>query len=328
VAAGAVLSEIESAAQTPTNPRRIDIHMHFAPPRWITLANQGERTWKGWTPARAIEEMDRAHVASALIAITMPGLTLPAITTVDARRGLARECNDYGAKMVSDYPGRFGLFAMLPMLDVDGSLREIEYVFDTLKADGIGLMTSYEDKWLGDPIFAPIFQELNRRKAIVYTHPTMPSCCVVPEVSNAITELGTDTTRTIMSLIVNKAPSLYPNIPFIFSHAGGIMPFVIERILGRTNIAKLIATPPAPNSLLYELKHFYYDTAGSDNPVSMAGLRKIVPVSQILFGTDFPYGKIAEDAVKNLQECGVFNARELRAIDRENALRLLPRFKA
>ncbi len=195
---------------------------------------------------------------------------------------------------------------MLPMLDIDGSLREIEYAFDTLKADGIGLLTNYEDKWLGDPAFAPIFEELNRRKAIMYTHPTMPSCCVVPQVSNAITELGTDTTRTIMSLIVNKAPSRYPDIPFIFSHAGGIMPFVIQQANicqpGSDISEATCHTAAAEFAQFYEdLKRFYYDTAQADNSLDMAALRKVIPVSQILFGTDFPYGKIADEAVKNLK---------------------------
>ena len=73
---------------------------------------------------------------------------------------------------MADHPGRFGVFAMLPMPYIDECLKEIEYAFDTLKVDGIGMMTSYGDKWLGYPQFAPVFDELNRRKATVYTHPT------------------------------------------------------------------------------------------------------------------------------------------------------------
>ncbi len=282
-----------------------------------------------------VEGLDRAGVATAMVSITYPGIWLGEnVVPVDATRKLARECNDYGAKMAADYPGRFRLMAVLPLPDIEGSLTEIEYIFDTLKAEGVGVLTSYGDKWLGDPTFAPVFEELDRRKAIVFAHSNVPICCtrggsgthryLVPGVNNNLIEYGTDTTRAIMSLVVVNANERYPNIRFLFSHAGGTMPFLIERILGRKNMASL-TDPSRPNARLHQLRQFYYDTANANNSVALDALTAVVGVSQILFGTDFPYeGSVTEQA-HDLKACGAFNTTQLRSVGRDNARRLLSR---
>jgi predicted TIM-barrel fold metal-dependent hydrolase len=318
----------------------IDMHHHFGPPDWCSFLAERHLllgVWNGWTPAKAVEELDRAGVAMAITSITYPGIWLGEnVVSVDATRAMARDCNDYGAKMVADYPGRFGLFAVLPLPDVDGSLREIEYAFDTLKANGVGVLTSYGDKWLGDPTFAPVLEELNRRKAVVFTHANVPSCCtrggsgtqryLVPGVNNNVIEYGTDTTRAIMSLIVIEAGNRYPNIRFTFSHAGGTMPFLIERIIGRKEMGSL-TDPSRPNARLNQLRKFYYDTANANNVVALEALTKVVGVSQILFGTDFPYeGPVAEQE-SDLKTCGAFNAAELQSIGAVNPRTLLPSLK-
>src|SRR5947207_9047663 len=114
-------------------PQRIDIHHHFAPPAWIAEVKgrpllQPANT--NWTPARSLEDMDRGGVAAAVVSITNPGLWFgdAAVT-----RRLARACNEYGAKLVQDHPTRFGLFAAMPLPDVDATLKEIEYAYETLK---------------------------------------------------------------------------------------------------------------------------------------------------------------------------------------------------
>ena len=276
-------------------------------------------------------------MATALLSITYPGIWLgDHVVPIDATRAMARDCNEYGAKMATTYPGRFGLFAALPLPDIEGSLREIEYAFDTLKADGVGLLTSYGDRWLGDAAFEPVLQELNRRKSIVFTHANVPSCCtrggtgsqryLVPGVNNNVIEYGTDTTRAIMSLVVINAAERYPNIRFTFSHAGGTMPFLIERILGRKEMASL-TDPSRPNARLHQLRQFYYDTANANNVVALTALAKVVGTSQILFGSDFPYeGAVAEQAA-DLRASGAFTPTELKAVFSDNAQRLLPRLK-
>jgi len=315
-----------TGAQADQAPHRIDVHHHIVPPTWfdaLRKAKLDNPPMSAWTPQRSIEDMDKAGTATAMTSPTTPqvGFLPPA----DAAR-VAREANEYAKRLMMDHPGRFGVFAMLPLPYVDESLKEVEYAFDTLQVDGIGMMTSYGDKWLGHPQFAPVFEELNRRKATVYTHPTSPNCCVnlVQGLSDATIEWGADTTRSITSLIFSGAAQRYADIAFIFSHGGGVLTAVAERLQ-----IQMVSTPPYKGRFTREivddqLRRFYYDTAQVANAVTIGALAKLVPVSQIVFGTDYPYRTGAEH-VQGL--VARFGAQELQAIDRDNALRILPRLK-
>ncbi len=325
---GLLLPNSRAAAQSkaPT-PTRIDVHSHFAPPRYIAeLRPKGVLNPQmfDWTPARHIEEMDRAGVATSVISISPPGVWF---ADDPAPGHFSRICNDYAAGFASDHKGRIGMFAALPVHDRDGSLKELEYAFDTLKADGVNLYTNYGDKWLGDPFFAPLFEELNRRKAVVYTHPISADCCrnVLPDIADSAIEWGTDTTRAITRLIFSGSAAKYPDIRFIFSHAGGTMPYLVERFNIIAKSAKF--APQFPQGFASEANKLYYDIAQTANPAAMSALRKVVKLSQIVFGSDYPYRTCTEH-VKGLRECGQFTAKELLAVDRNNALALLPRYKA
>ena len=151
-------------------------------------------------------------------------------------RKVSRGCNEAAAKLVADHPGRFGSFATIPLADTEGALRETEYALDTLKADGISLFSNYGDVWLGHATFAPVYEELNRRKAVVYVHPVLANCCANLSVAKdgvpneiAMIEFGTDTTRALAGLIFSGMTTKFPDITWIFAHGGGTMPFLIER---------------------------------------------------------------------------------------------------
>jgi predicted TIM-barrel fold metal-dependent hydrolase len=311
-----------------SKPHRIDVHHHPYPPSYLA-ARAGEvyptaGPQRGWSVAKSLDDMERGGVATAILSIPHPPSMWP--TSVEEGRALARGWNEFMTKLAADHPGRFGVFATLPILDIEGSLRETEYSLDVLKADGINLMTNIGAKWLGDEHYAPVFEELNRRGAVIYTHPLAPTCCtnMLPELNDAMIEFGTDTTRAIAKWLFSGSAARYPDMRLIFSHAGGTMPFLVERFLRAPVFSPQDIKGRVPKGVLYELKKLYYDTAQSAHPYAMGPLARLVSATQILFGTDFPY-RSAEDHVRGLAECG-FRESELEAIDCGNAKRLLPKW--
>ena len=327
--AGALLPGCASNAQAPgmagAKPHRIDIHHHFVAPTFSAALKARGQGHVQWSVARSLDDMDKSGIALALTSLIQPAVWFG---DVPLGRRLAREANDYAAKLVRDYPSRFGMFATIPYPDTEGSLKEIEYVLDTLKSEGFCLMTSYGGKYLGDPAFWPVLEELNRRKAVIYTHPLAPQCCgaLVPGVSVGTIEYAVDTTRTMASLLYGGAAARYPDIRWIFSHSGGVTPFLLSRFVRQEVDMKDRAQKLLPNGVLYELKKFYYDTAQGNHPGALDALMRLAPISQVLYGTDFPFRDGAE-ANAGLASYS-FSAAERRAIDRDNALRLMPQLKA
>lgn len=280
-----------------------------------------------WSPALARETMDKAGIAAAVASVA-PGVYW-GDEALAAR--LARDCNDYLADLVRDDPVHFGGFATLPLPDVDASLRELEYAYDTLGLDGVVLFTSQGDRYLGDSAYDPVFAELNRRDAVVFIHPnTMPPGADVPaiDIPYGVVEFVFDTTRCITNLLYSGTLERYPRIRYIVSHAGGTVPYLAWRIAGAGYLPQL--RDRAPRDPMGQLQRLYYDTALSTSDFVFAALREFVPTSQILFGSDFPYISDALIATETagLEQTAVFDATARSAIDRGNAEQLLPRFAA
>jgi predicted TIM-barrel fold metal-dependent hydrolase len=317
-----------------SKPGPIDTHHHIYPPPYLTrtldhLQKEGlpAAVYQNWTPSRAIAEMDKAGVAGAVTSISTPGVWFD---DGDAARTRARACNEAGAQMARDFPSRFGMFAAIPLPDTEGSLQEIAYALDVLKLDGIGLLTSYAGKMLGDPAFRPVLEELNRRNAVVFVHPTVPcSCNQFPGPPNAwFFEAITDTARTIASLLFSGTFNAVPNIKFIFSHGGGVLPSIAERLPeAAREMTPAERATRMPNGIDYELRRQHYDLASiARNPAAMAAVLKMFPVSQLTFGSDAPFHMPAE-VLESLSQ-HMLSANDLHAIQRGNALRLFPRFAA
>lgn len=305
-------------------PRRIDVHHHISPAPYLAAlqsAGLGAPPTLGWTLEKSLHDMDRAGVATAVTSLTTPGASF---LRGGAAVKVARASNEYAATLVADHGGRFGMFATLPMPDVEASLREAEYALDTLGAAGVGLFTSYDNRWLGDAAFAPLLDELDRRRAVVFVHPTTPACCenLIAEIPPSVIEYATDTTRTIGSLLFTGTAARCPDLRLIFCHSGGTLPFLIERFTRLPAMRKDLA-PRVPNGVMHELQRFFYDIAQAAHPSALGALLALVPISQVLFGSDFPF-RTSIEHVGAVADHG-FNVADLHAIERDNALRLLSR---
>jgi 6-methylsalicylate decarboxylase len=315
---------------TPAGAHRIDVHNHFTPPAYlaamrehiIAAVDTDPAPVLQWNPARTIEEMDQSGVATAVLSLSTPGLWI--LDDAARVREITRKSNEYAAGLVRDHPGRFGLFAAMPLPDVEGALAEAAYALDELNADGIGILTNYAGKYPGDPAFQPLFAELNRRKAVVFVHPTAPQCCgnALPGIPPPLLEFMFDVTRAITSLLFAGTFSTFPDIKFIFTHAGGTMTPISSRI-NAFGVRHREYDAVLPNGALYELKKLYYDIANSTNPSALSALLNFVPMGQVLFGSDTPYVPIALTA-GGLDRATLTDDVRL-AINRSNALGLLPR---
>jgi predicted TIM-barrel fold metal-dependent hydrolase len=330
---GAAILPSRSGAQTGARAalaRAVDFHHHFNPPFLVTAAagnRVGANGGLNWETSYSLDDMDKAGIGRAIIS---PPTGFAERTDIDpkARAPMIRKVNDYGAELVRDHPGRYFQLVYMPLPDVDAALKEIEYGFSALKVVGVGFATSYGEKYASDASFAPVFEELNRRKAIAYFHPLAAACCtrVIPEfpAEANLLEIPYDTARTVMGFLFSGAFRRYPDVKWVFSHSGGAMPMFagrFNRLLQTTDVSKF-----APEGINAEFKKLYYETANASSPPTIAALMKFAPLSQVLFGSDHPYVSDV-DNIADLKSCGL-SGREMNAILYENAERLVPQLKA
>jgi len=301
----------------------IDVHHHHQPPSLGPGA--GGRGGGGpWTPEKTLAQMEKFGISVAILSMTQMGDIL--YTGTEAGRTAVRTGNDYGAKLMQQHPRQFGLFGGVPLPDIEGTLKEIEYCYDTLKVDGIGIYSNdNKGRWPGDKYFEPMWQELNRRNAIVYMHPLAPLCCRSLDYGPAasMVEFDFDVTRAVASIVVNGVMFRYPNIRFITVHSGGTVPMLAGRMKDRVPNG---SQKYLPNGLYAELRKWYYDIAHAAFPWPMAALMKFMPHDHILFGTDYSPEPI-ESTVNELP--GLDLSKDfMQAMGRGNTERLFPRFKA
>ncbi|CAE6746824.1 amidohydrolase family protein [Paraburkholderia nemoris] len=304
--------------------RKIDTHQHFLPKLYVDAvgldllnAAMPGGVAPTWSVEAALAMMDENGIDEGILSISS-GPTLPDAAT------LLRKCNDLAAELRARHPGRFGSFASLPLPDVDAALKEVSYCLDVLKVDGFIAFTNYNGLYLGDELFTPLWEELNRRGTVVFIHPNQPPHEIPPVAPASVLEYPFETTRTATSLIMSGAMSHFRNIRFILSHAGGTLPFLVPRIA--LSISMMPAVAERVGDTLAAVRSFYFDTALSTGNAPLSALTQVADPDHILFGTDFPFAPTSAirqfgKVLDNIQIPGI----ELDKVYGDNAARLLGR---
>ena len=308
----------------------IDVHHHILPDFFFRETNDADHPVGGiapppWDSDLMLSFMDEAGIDVAVTSISTPGVHVGD----DARaRSLARRCNELSAELVQAHPGRLGGFAALPLPDVDGALVELAYALDELKLDGVVLFSNSHGVYLGDVSFEPVFEELERRGAVVFVHPTAspdPSAHQLG-LPDSLIDFTADTTRAVAQMHYSNRFARTPSVKYIFSHAGGTVPYLAGRwaIVDEMNV---IPGAEERGTAADTLRRLYWDTALSFGEPVLAMLRDIVGLDQVVFGTDFPYLRrdLAVNCVQRIEQSAALDAQERAGVLSGNALKLLPR---
>ncbi|MFV0524979.1 MAG: amidohydrolase family protein [Acidimicrobiales bacterium] len=307
---------------TSRGPLRIDTHHHIVPPEYAAWLRANDQQAGGlpipvWSVDDALAAMDASGVATAVLSVSTPGTHIGGGSDAAA---MARAVNDYAADVAAGRPDRFGFFASLPLPDVDAALAEIERALDDLGADGIVVLANHRGVYLGDRRFDPIFDELQRRRAVVFVHPSiLPGADLVPGIPPFVADFLLDTTRAAVNLCRRGTIQRCPDVRFILSHAGGFVPYAAHRIA--------LAASPSGEAVegLDLLGRFYFDTALSASPTALPSLLAFARPGHVLFGSDWPYAPapVVSAFVAGL-EAHPLDDEQRRSIDRGAAEALFP----
>lgn len=309
---------------------KIDVHHHFLPEEYVSaLAGVGVTDSTGvpfpaWSPQISLDLMDKFGIAAAVTSISAPGIHFGDISFT---RDLARVCNEASARLVDDHPDRFGALAVLPLPDVDASLVELEYAFDDLSLDGVALLSSVDDRYMGDPAYDELFDELNRRKAVVFMHPGLaPGGKPRSSLPPSLVEFVFETTMAVSMLVFSGTLERCPDVSLVLPHAGGTVPYIALRMCVGQFWPGLQES--VPQGVMTYLRRLYYDTALSASPHALRSLQELVEPSHILFASDYPFApELATGiTVGGLDDYDGFDEEALEWIYRKSALSLFPRF--
>jgi predicted TIM-barrel fold metal-dependent hydrolase len=275
-----------------TGRARIDVHHHILPPRYTSwlrahgIADAGGRALPEWSADTTLELMEEREIAKAIVSVSAPGVRPdPSKRDDAAARAMAREVNEFTARVVSDHPGRFGFFATITLPDMDGSLAEAENALDALGAAGVILLANTHGEYLGAPEHDALFAELDRRGSVIFVHPAELPGPPVSGLPPFVADFLLDTTRAAYRLVQSGVPRRFPNLKIILSHAGGFVPYASHRLC----LGLLAEGRGQLPELLEDFRTFYFDTALSSSPAALPSLLAFAKPGHVLFGSDWPF---------------------------------------
>src|SRR5882757_3938041 len=303
----------------------IDVHSHPVL-AFGERAPVGEAKQPDWSVESALSYMEEYDITACML--SAPAAANDA--TGQEARDIARRTNELLAEIVSKHPNRFGAVATLPALDADGAIAEISYALDTLKLDGVTTTTSINDVYLGEPQFDPWFEDLNRRSATLFVHPTITKAAetLLNGLNASVIEFMFDTTRMITNMVATGAKKRFSQIKIISAHGGGTVPYLVNRI---QTLEHTFGVGPGRLELSSEevrkgIASFYYDLTAATSEAQLGAILKLVLVSQLMMGLDFPLmpKSTFAPAIADIGRYAAFNETDLRSISYENAFRLYP----
>ena len=312
---------------------RIDVHAHYLPTELqeSVPAAPNFRGFATWEPQAALEMMDRQGIATAILSMVLWTGMFAAAGDAAAARRVARSSNEAAAEAIRSHPGRFGGFARLPLPDVDAALAEIDYALGTLGLDGVVLLTNHDGVYLGDSLLDPVFDELSRRQAVVFLHPTVPVCVEHTSLGYApsLIEFVFDTTRAVTHLALSGTLERCPDLRLIVPHAGGTIPFLVDRI--SLLAARFVpgTTTHAPAGVETYFRRLYYELAIATNRHTVASVLQLVGPERLLYGSDWPALDEADvqSLIQVLDGNPLLQPEDRARIERHNALELFPRLQ-
>lgn len=309
---------------------KIDVHHHVLPEfykdvqRSVGITGSAYTAFPDWSEEKSLKLMDQLDIATTIFSFTSPGIYFGDVAQT---RELARRFNDWLAELVAKNPARFGAFAFLPLPDVEASVKEIGRIQDKLKLDGVCLLTSVDDRYIGHPMFWPVYEELHKRKMVTFIHPCYPPGVEAKgwDIPRMLIDYPFETTKVATNLIFSGVMEKLPDIKFILSHSGGTLPMLAHRISLFDKKTKQQGN--YPKGALHYIRQFWYDTALSGDKAPLDALLAFADPERVLFGTDYPY--ISEDLAvaetKGYENYGGLEGATRANVDRNNALKLFPR---
>lgn len=318
------------------NLNLIDVHHHVILPEYEkALERSGARDpskplKRDTTSAKVVDNMARFGISKAIVnPLSAAGVHHGDDSNADF---LVKTTSEAMAKFVSNAPTELGFFAPLSFPDVASALRQAEYALDVLNADGLMLLTNQNGFYVGDPRGDELWNELNRRGAVVFVHPTRPANhgTLNLKMWAAVIEYPFETTRVATNLIYNGVMAKYPNIKWLLAHAGGCFPYLSFRLKMMEEQDEQVPRfgERHPEGTAPYVGKFYFDTAIMGGNAPMKALQEVTEPSHILFGTDWPFvtAELVTEQLANLTSGEIFTGDAYEAMARTNAIKLFPRF--